>query len=214
MDKMEDPRGLFEKYNDLCNRATRDHDLVVWPETCYSPNYFTVAPGVDPATAPPETASAIVLSHEFLGFYATGFAPPDSRLRNIPDPPPPWRANVLLGTNSYEWDGAREVPANTAMLVDAQGKIRATYDKMHLVPFGEYVRRTIAPWMQIFTPYKHDYSCRPAKAGRDSRSRPATAAFTFGCLICYEDSDPYLARHYVATEPVNFLVNISNDGWF
>jgi apolipoprotein N-acyltransferase len=38
--------------------------------------------------------------------------------------------------------------------------------------------------------------------------------FTFGCLICYEDSDPYLARQYVTSEPVNFLVNISNDGWF
>src|SRR5207249_2148518 len=29
-----------------------------------------------------------------------------------------------------------------------------------------------------------------------------------------EDSDPYLARQYVASEPVDFLVNISNDGWF
>jgi apolipoprotein N-acyltransferase len=216
MDKMEDPRGLFERYNDLCNRATRDHDLVVWPETCYSWNYFTVAPGIDPASVPSVTATAVGRSHEYMQFYATGFAPPESRLREIPKPPPPWRANVLLGTNTYEWDGAREVPANTAMLVDRDGKILATYDKMHLVPFGEYVPlRSVAPWMQIFTPYKHDYSCRPGESwtrfpltARDGRT------FTFGCLICYEDSDPYLARHYVASEPVNFLVNISNDGWF
>jgi apolipoprotein N-acyltransferase len=69
--------------------------------------------------------------------------------------------------------------------------------------------------MQVFTPYKHDYSCRP---GESWTRFPLTArdgrAFTFGCLICYEDSDPYLARQYVATEPVSFLVNISNDGWF
>src|SRR5207247_1167288 len=39
--------------------------------------------------------------------------------------------------------------------------------------------------------------------------------FTFGCLICYEDSDPYLARQYAgADRPVDFLVDISNDGWF
>jgi apolipoprotein N-acyltransferase len=69
--------------------------------------------------------------------------------------------------------------------------------------------------MQWFTPYKKGYECRPGEkwtrfplAARDGR------AFTFGCLICYEDSDPYLARQYVASEPVDFLVNISNDGWF
>jgi apolipoprotein N-acyltransferase len=69
--------------------------------------------------------------------------------------------------------------------------------------------------MSTFTPYSHDYSCRP---GEHWARFPLTAAdgrtYTFACLICYEDSDPYLARQYVATEPVNFLVNISNDGWF
>ena len=57
-----------------------------------------------------------------------------------------------------------------------------------------------------------------SRPGESFTRFPLTAAdgrrFTFGCLICYEDSDPYLARQYVAEEPVNFLVNISNDGWF
>jgi apolipoprotein N-acyltransferase len=211
-DKMSDKKGLFETYNDLCLAATRDHDLIVWPETCYPWDYTTIAPGVHPA--PPETAKDVDRTRDYLNYVSAGILPPGRNLRA--DLPPPWRANVLLGTNSYEWDGAREVPANTALLVDADGKILATYDKMHLVPFGEYVPlRTIAPWMKIFTPYKHDYSCRPGESwtrfpftARDGRE------FTFGCLICYEDSDPYLARQYVATEPVNFLVNISNDGWF
>jgi apolipoprotein N-acyltransferase len=214
-DKMTNTKGLFETYNELCLRATPDHDLVIWPETCYPWNYFTVAPGVDPATAPKTTAEDLGMSRAFLQLFATGTVAPGLTLREE-DAPRPWRANVLLGTNSYEWDGSREVPANTALLINADGKIVATYDKMHLVPFGEYVPlRTIAPWMQTFTPYKHDYSCRPGESwtrfpftARDGRT------FTFGCLICYEDSDPYLARQYVATEPVNFLVNISNDGWF
>ena len=40
--------------------------------------------------------------------------------------------------------------------------------------------------------------------------------YHFACLICYEDTDATLARHYVRPgEPgVDFLVNISNDGWF
>jgi apolipoprotein N-acyltransferase len=213
-DKMSDTKGLFATYNELCLRATSDHDLVIWPETCYPWNWYTIAPGVAPATAPKATADDVVMSRAFLRLFATGEGSPGLKLRE--EPPPPWRANVLLGTNSYEWDGSREVPANTALLINADGKIVATYDKMHLVPFGEYVPlRTIAPWMQTFTPYKHDYSCRPGESwtrfpftARDGRT------FTFGCLICYEDSDPYLARQYVASEPVSFLVNISNDGWF
>lgn len=102
------------------------------------------------------------------------------------------------------------------MLFDKEGNALSRYDKMHLVPFGEYVPlRETFPWMQFFAPYKHDYSCRPGEnwtrfkmTARDGRS------FTFGCLICYEDSDPYMARQYARTEPVDFLVNISNDGWF
>lgn len=39
----------------------------------------------------------------------------------------------------------------------------------------------------------------------------------FGVLICYEDTDSVLARRYVLSgteQTVDFLVNISNDGWF
>jgi apolipoprotein N-acyltransferase len=215
-DKMTDTKGLFHDYNSLCLSVTGVADLVVWPETCFPYNLYTLAPGTDPKTAPDDTARAIAKSPQLIQFFATGVVPPGLKKLNTEDIPPPWHANVLLGTNTYEWDGSREVPANTALLVDVNGKFLARYDKMHLVPFGEYVPlRTIAPWMQMFSPYKYDYSCRPGESwtrfpltARDGRT------YTFGCLICYEDSDPYLARHYVDSEPVNFLVNISNDGWF
>jgi apolipoprotein N-acyltransferase len=87
---------------------------------------------------------------------------------------------------------------------------------MHLVIFGEYVPfKETLPWMQTFTPYENDYSCRP---GEHWTRFPLTTAdgrdYRFACLICYEDSDPYLARQYVRHEPVDFLINISNDGWF
>src|SRR5207249_9926463 len=42
--------------------------------------------------------------------------------------------------------------------------------------------------------------------------------YTFGVLICYEDTDMYLGREYgVETDDgpaVDFILNISNDGWF
>jgi apolipoprotein N-acyltransferase len=49
-------------------------------------------------------------------------------------------------------------------------------------------------------------------------AQPSSARdFRFGVIICYEDTNPYLARQYVAPaagQPVDFLLNISNDGWF
>jgi apolipoprotein N-acyltransferase len=126
---------------------------------------------------------------------------------------PAW---TLYGLNGLVWEDGRAWKYNSALLLAPNGEFAGRYDKMHLVPFGEYVPLGEAlPFMRWFTPYEGDYSCRP---GRDWTRFPLPAAdgrlFTFACLICYEDSDPYLARQYVAAEPVSFLVNISNDGWF
>jgi apolipoprotein N-acyltransferase len=103
---------------------------------------------------------------------------------------------------------------NSALLFAADGELQGRYDKMHLVPFGEYVPyRDIFPWMKAFSPYDWDYSVTP---GREM-THFQLGEYRFGMLICYEDSDPWLARQYVAnngTPPVDFLLNISNDGWF
>lgn len=214
-EKMEDEGGLFARYQKLClEAAAAEPDLIVWPETCYPFGWFTIAPGLDPKQVNEKYRDAVSRHRGVIRFYASGRA--DGFIPNPNWVAPPWRSNVLLGLNSYEWDGSREVPANTAILFDKDGTDLARYDKMHLVPFGEYVPfRETLPWMTTFTPYTHDYSCRPGESWtrfplttRDDRN------YTFGCLICYEDSDPYLARQYVRSEPVSFLVNISNDGWF
>ncbi len=68
--------------------------------------------------------------------------------------------------------------------------------------------------MNYFAPYDFDYSLR---AGT-KLTRFALGNYHFGVVICFEDTDPFLARRYVRQEddgpPVDFLVNISNDGWF
>ena len=190
--------NLGKMYGNLHLRAVAADpkpDLVVWPETCFPYDWFEIAPNTG---APAEAQKAAAdCAREF-----------DS-LR--------WDAATLLGLNGLEYEGGRVWKYNSALLVDREGHPRGRYDKMHLVPFGEYVPfRETLPWMKAFTPYKDDYSCRP---GERWTRFPLAAAdgkrYTFGCLICYEDSDPYLARQYViGAEPVHFLVNISNDGWF
>jgi apolipoprotein N-acyltransferase len=215
-DKMGDPQGLLHSYSRLHEAAFHQTpvppDLIVWPETCCPLDWFDIAPGAGPHGMPEGYGRALAHAHDELLGRA-------------------WNTYVLFGLNGLEWDGERVWRYNSAFAIRplprdpmwkpgdpalARSAAVGRYDKMHLVPFGEYVPLgEVLPFMQWFTPYKKGYECRPgehwtrfpitARGGRD---------YTFGCLICYEDSDPYLARQYVATEPVNFLVNISNDGWF
>jgi apolipoprotein N-acyltransferase len=217
-DKMGDPRGLFRTYADLHLYAAsvpQTPDLIVWPETCCPLDWCDVVPGARIESAP-------------SGFGQLRAKTADEFLRVGG-----WNTSVLFGLNGLEWDGERVWKYNSALLIKPltrpepklskaddpilhRSAAVGRYDKMHLVPFGEYVPLgEQLPFMRWFTPYQKGYECRPGEkwmrfplTARDGRD------FTFGCLICYEDSDPYLARQYVASQPVNFFVNISNDGWF
>jgi apolipoprotein N-acyltransferase len=182
-------RKLF--FDALAEQPTPD--LVVWPETCFPDEWIEVAAGeeADPAF----TAAARKCAEAF----AKG----------------PPAVPTLLGLNGLAWEGGRRWKYNSALLLDTRGHKLGRYDKMHLVPFGEYVPLgETLPFMSVFTPYKHDYSCRPGQLWTRFPLSVGGRSYTFGCLICYEDSDPSLARRYVAADPVDFFVNISNDGWF
>ncbi len=106
------------------------------------------------------------------------------------------------------------------ILIGRDGRAGGRYDKIHRVPFGEYVPlRDWLPWMNTFAPYDFDYSVWPGQ--ESTRFALSDAAlgrrFTFGVLICYEDTDPDIARPYGGGDgqpAADFLLNISNDGWF
>ena len=125
-----------------------------------------------------------------------------------------WETNVLLGINAIVTEADRRRHSyNSAVLIGAQGIAAGRYDKMHLVPFGEYVPfKDRLPWMKAFTPYDFDYG---VESGRQA-TRFKIPFYRFGVLICFEDTDPDLAREYVRPdkEVVDFLINTSNDGWW
>jgi apolipoprotein N-acyltransferase len=118
---------------------------------------------------------------------------------------------------NYRYYHSDDVPPekyNTALLVAPNGQVAGHYHKMHLLPFGEFIPfAEVFPWMVRLTPYDATYSCVPGKEA----TRLAVGRHRFGVVICYEDADPPLARQYVdpvAGPRADFLVNISNDGWF
>ncbi|HEV3115871.1 MAG TPA: apolipoprotein N-acyltransferase [Gemmataceae bacterium] len=127
-----------------------------------------------------------------------------------------WRTSLLLGMNTYVLDAdGREHRYNSAVMARRGGRVAGRYDKMHCVPFGEYVPlRDWIPWMNKLAPYDFDYSITPGQRF----TRFPLGNYHFGVVICYEDTDPTLARQYVHADngepPADFLINISNDGWF
>lgn len=202
---------LDKEYDPLALRAGREQpDLVIWPETCWSSLW------VDAHANVPDDPEATL---ERIGMpYGDFLAQKQQRLGG--NAVGLTKANSLVGLNSLVWDGRDYRKYNSAVLVRKDGSYGGRYDKIHLVPFGEYVPlREQLPWLQSFTPYDFDYSCTPGERWtRFELPVPVKGTFHFGVLICYEDTDPYLARQYNPWSGqgpgVDFLVNTSNDGWF
>jgi apolipoprotein N-acyltransferase len=101
---------------------------------------------------------------------------------------------------------------NAAILLSAQGQAVKEYDKVHLVPFGEFFPfRNILTWLTDilgladFTPGK-EYSVFPGLGSGNEKAH-------FSVLICFEDTIGRLARRFVQNG-ANLLVNITNDAWF
>jgi apolipoprotein N-acyltransferase len=185
--------------------ARRDRpDLIVWPETSFADDWFDVVPGT-PETDQPDWLPKVLQSRRELVGSVARYS----------------QAHVLLGLNTSRYGpGMRHDRFNSALLVTRDGIPQQRYDKIHCVPFGEYIPfRETLPFMKVFSPYgDYDYSLTPGECRTRFRLDTAQGPLTFGVLICYEDSDPDLARHYAIESSdgpaVDFLVNISNDGWF
>ena len=127
---------------------------------------------------------------------------------------------------------ARQRRYNSATVFTPDGSEPERYDKVHLVPFGEKVPfrfgrlRFLYLWLNRVMPFsgpdgEDEYSLFPGEGFKVfSMEAPSQggSSYRFGIPICYEDVMPYVSREFVTgarpEERADFLLNISNDGWF
>ena len=128
-----------------------------------------------------------------------------------------WLTTIAQDTKSYMLVGSIGVqdspqgmpqPYNSALIVDPQGHVTGRYDKIHLVPFGEFV-----PFKDLLV-FAQKLTREVGELGRGTDRKVFDVNGTrVGVFICYESVFPDEVRQF-AGNGAQVLVNISNDGWY
>jgi len=155
----------------------------------------------------PDTPSLIVWPESPAPFFAT-----DLHVRST-------LANVARASGSYIIAGTLGIEHagdptrqpdiyNSASVIVPKGAWTVRYDKIHLVPFGEYV-----PFASVFS-FARGLTQQIGTFARGKTRLPLELGDTkIGVLICYEAIFPNEVRQF-AKNGAEVLVNISNDGWY
>lgn len=117
------------------------------------------------------------------------------------------QASLLFGSPSYKIEKGKPIHYNSAYLVSPTGELVGKYDKLHLVPFGEYV-----PLGDLIPLGSLGEGIGNFKPG-DRIHLFSLPQGRFGVVICFEIIFPDLCRRFVR-EGAQFLVTITNDAWF
>ena len=119
--------------------------------------------------------------------------------------------NTMLATGSLRFkikDG-RHRPQNSMLLLNNKGEILASYDKSHLVPFGEYIpfRKYLPTSLRPITNVISDFI-----AGDGAQTIKIPNFPSFGVAICYEIIFPH--KIIEQNNRPQLLLNLTNDGWY
>lgn len=118
------------------------------------------------------------------------------------------RSYFLLGSPSFRKTGQKARYYNSAYLVNPGGQVMGKYDKVHLVPYGEYVPlKRYLPFLGKMVEAVGDFD-----SGHEGQAL-SWGDEKIGVLICFEAIFPELARSTVQNG-AQLLINITNDAWF
>jgi apolipoprotein N-acyltransferase len=172
------------------------HDLIVWPE---SPSpFYTNDPIFRDAVSEVARQSQSWLIAGSIGINpATTMTMTTTMSMSMPMPG---------ATMSNSGEGSKVF--NSAGLVNPQGEWVARYDKIHLVPFGEYL-----PFPTLFA-FAGGLTKEVGEFQRGVSRAPLDAGGQrLAIFICYESIFPDEVRQG-PLQGAQVLVNISNDGWY
>jgi apolipoprotein N-acyltransferase len=173
----------LEQIERLSLAPTGNHpDLLVWPE---APAPFSFQ---DAQFATLASKLAIQFQHPFVVGVVEWKRPADSS-----------RPGGFAGFAPY----------NSALLIDGQGQRVFGYDKIHLVPFGEYEPFPLIH--RVVTSVSGEVG--GFRKGTSYSIAPLPGGHSFGVFICYEAIYAGEIRHF-AENGAQLFINISNDGWF
>lgn len=117
-------------------------------------------------------------------------------------------APVVSGNIGVDSNKGRVSRYNSALFVDASGRVLGRYDKIHLVPWGEYV-----PFKKFFS-FAGNLTQEAGDLTHGWRYVVfRTGGRSFGVFICYEEIFGNEVRIF-AKKGAQVLVNISDDGWY
>ncbi len=184
----------------------RPIDLVIWPETMFRTPLRSFAAGYQlPPGVDQSIAEIAAVSTRDLATLTTQLGAP-----------------VLVGIDRIEFladeNSTIEAPSyrafNSSVLVDRDGMLLGTYDKFHLVMFGEYV--PFSKWLPFLNRISSITGVAEAGAG------PVVLevdGVRYAPNICYETVIPHVIRRQVATLDAagtrpDVLVNLTNDAWY
>jgi apolipoprotein N-acyltransferase len=121
------------------------------------------------------------------------------------------QAPIIVGNIGFQPNPANKsgyTPYNRASFINPDGAFVGHYDKMHLVPFGEYV-----PFKEFFFFAKNLLNEVGTFEPGAQRTVFSTGGHTYGVFICYESIFGDEIRH-LTQQGADVLINISNDGWY
>ena len=148
----------------------------------------------------PETALPIYFGDPFYAIYTDTIAALAPEL-GIP---------ILVGSLKGDYQDDNAPVYNRAFLLNTTGQIEDFADKVHLVPFGEFL-----PFAAIFQ-YLEGLTAESGIFTHGQRHKALTIPSrdeSFGVFICYESIFPAITRTLMNQSP-HFLVNTTNDAWF
>ncbi len=207
--------AILSKHRSMTGVAVRHQpDVIIWPETMYLEPWIALDPEISDADIRRVSGGEPKLVRErakLVHSHLTSFSEET-------------QAAMVIGMESLEirpeMDRMRHY--NSTLFVTPGMSRTIRYDKIHRVPFGEYIpMKERFPWLIRFTPF----AGQEGGFGVDAGQQPAVfeyKGYRGTPIICFEDTVPHVVRDALNGtaavdkngRPADYLINVTNDGWF